>query len=134
MFAVFQLIGQILLRLWLHGATASGYPGLLATLIAGNCLLAIAVVPQYAALALGRARALAILNILVGTVSVVLAYLLLRRIGLIGVGITKIVTGTISLWALRIAYDSLRSEPMEPVATEQRFYQTVSEQPLPLHK
>jgi O-antigen/teichoic acid export membrane protein len=134
MFVIFQPIGQILLRLWLHGAVPSGYSGLLTALIVGNCLLALAVVPQYAALALGRARALAILNMVVGVVSVALAYVLLRHIGLFGMGTTKIVTGTISLWALRVAHNALHPEPITPATRRQNFYQASCEDPVPLHK
>lgn len=134
MFVGLELIGRSLLRMWLHGVPASGYSGLMTVLISGNCLLALAVIPQYAALALGRARALAILNMVVGTVSVALAYVLLRRIGLLGIGIAKVVTGMISLWALRIAYDALRLDPIARATRAQSFHQSACENPLPLHK
>jgi O-antigen/teichoic acid export membrane protein len=134
MFVVFQIIGHILLRVWLHGAPISGYSGLMTALIAGNCLLALAVVPQYTALALGHVRALAILNMVVGLASIALAYMLLRRTGLFGIGITKIVTGALSLWALRIAHNALRQAPISLAPTPRGFYQSACEDPLPLHK
>jgi O-antigen/teichoic acid export membrane protein len=129
MLVVFLLIGQTLLRIWLGGTAVNGYSGLMTTLVIGNCLLAIGVVPQYTALALGRARALAILNMVIGVTSVALAYLLLRRIGLFGMGVTKILAGTLSLWALQIARDALRPELEAPAARQTSLYPSACEDP-----
>lgn len=65
----------------------------------GNGLLALSIVPQYTALAFGRARALAYINLAAGISSAVGGYVLVHRIGLIGGGFARVLAGMVSLSA-----------------------------------
>ena len=88
---------HLILRLWLGAAFAAQYHNLLVAMIVGNGLLALSVVPHYAALAFGRSRALVLVNLAAGVISLGCGYLLIQRLGLIGAGLTRIVTGLVFL-------------------------------------
>jgi O-antigen/teichoic acid export membrane protein len=64
-------------------------------MVIGNGLLSLSVVPHYAALAFGRSRALVLVNLAGGIVSMGCGYLLIQRLGLIGAGMAKIVAGVV---------------------------------------
>ena len=86
-FCVTMIVGaRLILRLWLGAAVAAQYHDLLVAMAIGNSLLALSVVPHYAALALGRARALVIVNFVAGVLSLGCGYFLIRHIGLMGAG------------------------------------------------
>jgi O-antigen/teichoic acid export membrane protein len=88
---------KLILRTWLGADIATRYHDLLITMAVGNGLLALSVVPHYAALALGRARALVLVNVAAGVLSLASGYFLISRIGLLGAGIAKIVAGVVFL-------------------------------------
>jgi O-antigen/teichoic acid export membrane protein len=94
---------QLVLRLWLGAAAADQYHGLLRAMAIGNGLLALSVVPHYAALALGRARALAFVNLAAGVLSLVAGYVLMQRFGLVGAGFAKMTAGLVFLSLFGIA-------------------------------
>ena len=89
---------KIVLHLWLGMAAATEYRTLLIAMAVGNGLLAVTVVPHYAALALGRSRALAGINLVAGILSLGGGYLLIHRIGVLGAGFARIIAGVVFLW------------------------------------
>ena len=96
--SLIMIVGaHLILRLWLGAAFAAQYHNLLVAMIVGNGLLALSVVPHYAALAFGRSRALVLVNLAAGVISLGCGYLLIQRLGLIGAGLTRIVTGLVFL-------------------------------------
>jgi O-antigen/teichoic acid export membrane protein len=98
---------RMILRLWLGGDVATKYHDLLITMAIGNGLLALSVVPHYAALALGRARALVAVNVAAGILSLGSGYFLIGRIGLLGAGIAKIIAGVVFLSVFAIVHTRL---------------------------
>ena len=107
---VLWIVGQRLLRVWIGGSSPEQYPGLLAALIAGYSLLALSVVPQYTALSLGRSRQLAMVNVVAGAASLAVGYALLRHIGVLGIGLAKVVAGGISLSVIPIVTTAFRPQ------------------------
>jgi O-antigen/teichoic acid export membrane protein len=99
---------HLILRLWLGAAFAAQYHNLLVVMIVGNGLLALSVVPHYAALAFGRSRALALVNLAAGVISLGCGYVLIQRLGLIGAGLAKIVTGLVFLSLFGIVTRALK--------------------------
>jgi O-antigen/teichoic acid export membrane protein len=124
MFLVGMVAGRRLLHIWLGNSSVEHSPGLLTTLLVGNTLLALSVVPQYTALALGRSRSLAALNFVIGVTSIVLAYLLLRHFGLPGIGVAKVVAGGISLWTFAIVARAFRPPGIFHAAPQESFSQS----------
>jgi O-antigen/teichoic acid export membrane protein len=107
-----------ILRLWLGASVASQYHDLLITMVIGNGLLALSVVPHYAALAFGRARSLVLVNLAAGILSLGCGYLLIHRFGVIGAGFGKIIAGLVFLSVFRIVRSALReTEGTLPVYT-----------------
>ena len=90
------------LAVWLGPGIAERCRGLLIAMTIGNGLLAICVVPHYTALALGRSRSLAYMNLAAGIASLTGVYVLVRHVGLIGGGVGKVFAGLISLSAFAI--------------------------------
>lgn len=88
---------KLILRWWLGSAVAAQYHDLLVTMAIGNGLLALSVVPQYAALAFGRSRALAMVNLASGVLSLGCGYFLIHRMRLLGAGFAKIIAGLVFL-------------------------------------
>ncbi len=86
------------------------YRALLITMAVGNGLLAISVVPHYAALALGRARALAGVNLVESILSLGGGYLLIHRIGLLGAGFARIIAGVAFLWVFPVVRNAWSRE------------------------
>jgi O-antigen/teichoic acid export membrane protein len=112
---------DLILRLWLGAAFATQYRNLLVAMIIGTGLLALTVVPHYAALAFGRSRALVLVNLAAGVMSMGCGYLLIQRFGLIGAGVAKIVVGVVFLSlfnivrrALKAGGDNSRAESTAP--------------------
>jgi O-antigen/teichoic acid export membrane protein len=101
---------KVFLHLWLGAAAATEYRALLITMAVGNGLLAISVVPHYAALALGRARALAGVNLVAGILSLGGGYLLIHRIGLLGAGFARIIAGVAFLWVFPVVRNAWSRE------------------------
>jgi O-antigen/teichoic acid export membrane protein len=108
---------HFILRVWLGAAYAEQYHRLLIAMIAGNGLLAITVVPHYAALALGRSRALALVNLVAGAVSMGGGYLLLARFGIVGGGLAKILAGMVFTSLFWIARSAFRDPQARPAAS-----------------
>jgi O-antigen/teichoic acid export membrane protein len=104
------VFAKLVLRLWLGEAAAAQYHHLLIAMAIGNGLLALSVVPHYAALALGRSRALALLNLAAGAVALGCGYLLVQRVGLIGAGFAKILAGAVLLSSFNIVRRVLQRE------------------------
>ncbi len=100
-----------ILHYWLGAAFASQYRSLLVSMIVGNGLLAISVVPHYAALALGRSRALMYVNLIAGVMSLGCGYLLIKHVGLIGGGLSRIAVGVAFLSVFQIVHAALRDAP-----------------------
>ena len=94
---------NLILRLWVGSAIAAQYHGLLRLVAIGNCLLALSVVPQYAALAFGRARAMTAVNLLAGALSLPASYFLMRGMGVLGAGFGKVIAGAAFLTAFQVA-------------------------------
>lgn len=109
-FAGIVVLSNLILGVWIGPARGPQYKTLLVTMAIGNALLALTVVPNYAALALGRAKALAMVNLVAGIASVAALYLLLPRAGLLGAGIAKIITGAIFLSVFSIVRRALEEE------------------------
>ncbi|HSY13517.1 MAG TPA: oligosaccharide flippase family protein [Verrucomicrobiae bacterium] len=99
---------KTILRLWLGNAVAGQYHGLLIAMVIGNGLLALSVVPHYAALALGRSRALVFVNLGAGVLSLAVAYILIRSVGLMGAGFAKIIAGAVFLSVFGIVRRALK--------------------------
>ena len=76
----------------------------------GNGLLALSVVPQYAALAFGRSRALAMVSLASGVLSLGCGYFLIHRMALLGAGFAKIIAGVIFLSVFGIVRRSLEDD------------------------
>jgi O-antigen/teichoic acid export membrane protein len=93
---------HIILTVWLGPAAAAKYSNLLIAMTIGNGLLAVSVVPHYTALAFGRSRELALMNLAAGLASGIVAFVLLHRVGLIGGGLARILAGLVSLLAFAI--------------------------------
>ncbi len=121
MSVVLWISGQRLLHVWLGESSPEQYPGLLTALIAGNSLLALSVVPQYTALALGRSRQLAIVNVVAGAASVAVGYALLRYVGVLGIGLAKVVAGGISLCIISIVTTAFRPQTTIQRAPRESF-------------
>jgi O-antigen/teichoic acid export membrane protein len=111
------LFARPILRIWL-GASAERYQHLLIAMAIGNGLLAISVVPHYAALAMGRARSLVVITLVAGIASLTSGYFLIGRIGLLGAGIAKIVAGAVLLFSFKIARRGFREHQRERHAVE----------------
>lgn len=94
-----SLAARSVLTVWLGPLLAVKYHALLIAMAVGNGLLALSIVPQYTALAFGRARALAYINLAAGISSAVGGYVLVHRIGLIGGGFARVLAGMVSLSA-----------------------------------
>jgi O-antigen/teichoic acid export membrane protein len=99
---------RLILRYWLGAAYATQYHALLVAMIAGNGLLAISVVPHYAALAFGRSRALMYVNLAAGVLSLSCGYLLIKRVGLLGGGLSRIVAGVVFLSVFQVVHSGFR--------------------------
>jgi O-antigen/teichoic acid export membrane protein len=100
---------RLILRLWLGATFAAQYHDLLVTMIMGNGLLALSVVPHYAALAFGRSRALVVVNLIAGLMSVGCGYVLIQRLGLIGAGLARVVVGLVFLSLFNIVHRALEA-------------------------
>jgi O-antigen/teichoic acid export membrane protein len=85
-------------------------------MIVGNGLLALSVVPHYTALAFGRSRALVLINLLSGVISLSCGYLLIRRFGLIGAGVAKVVTGLVFLSLFGVVTSAFKEKNSAPSA------------------
>jgi O-antigen/teichoic acid export membrane protein len=111
-FACVMLVGgaTLILRVWIGPAIAAQYHGLLRAVAVGNCLLALTIVPQYTALAFGRARAMAGVNLAAGALSLPASYLLMQRIGVLGAGLGKVVAGLVFLSVFHVARRAINSQ------------------------
>jgi O-antigen/teichoic acid export membrane protein len=106
---VMILGSRLILRLWLGAAFATQYHDLLVAMIIGNGLLSLSVVPHYAALAFGRSRALVLVNLAAGLLSMGCGYLLIQRLGLIGAGMAKVVVGLVFLSLFSVVHRALKA-------------------------
>jgi len=109
-----------LLRLWIGPAFAAQYHDLLRIVAVGNCLLALSVVPQYAALAFGRARAMAVVNLAAGALSLPGSYYLMQRFGVVGAGLGKVIAGLVFLSTFGVAQRAINSLKQSQQATLER--------------
>jgi O-antigen/teichoic acid export membrane protein len=121
--------GRSLLALWLGAAAAGECYGLLVAMTIGNGILAVSIVPHYIALALGQSRPLAYMNVVAGVASLGGGYLLLRHVGLIGGGFTKVIAGLVSLLAFAIVRSGFRHFATEPQTSSQKLMIAVSLDP-----
>jgi O-antigen/teichoic acid export membrane protein len=85
-------------------------------MMAAGGLLALGIVPQYAALALGRSRALALMNIASGFLTISGGYLLIRRFGVLGGGFAKAAVAVVSLASFAIARSAFHECRPAPVS------------------
>ena len=99
---VFVVAPRLILRLWIGPAVAAQYYDLLRVVAIGNCLLALSVVPQFAALAFGRARAVTVVNFAAGAISLPASYILMQRIGVLGAGLGKVIAGILFLSMIHV--------------------------------
>lgn len=107
---VAMIVGaRLILRIWLGAAFAAQYHDLFVTMVIGNGLLSLSVVPHYAALAFGRSRALLLVNLAGGIMSMGCGYLLIQRLGLIGAGMAKIVVGVVFLSLFGVVRRALKA-------------------------
>jgi O-antigen/teichoic acid export membrane protein len=108
--SVVMILGaHLILRIWLGASFAAQYHNLFVTMVIGNGLLSLSVVPHYAALAFGRSRALVLVNLGGGIVSMGCGYLLIQRLGLIGAGMAKIVAGVVFLSLFGVVRRALKA-------------------------
>jgi O-antigen/teichoic acid export membrane protein len=107
--AIILCFASAILRLWIGPAVAAQYHDLLRVVAIGNALFALSVVPQYTALAFGRARAMATVNLIAGILSLPVSYFLMQRLGLIGAGVGKILAGAVFLSTFEVARRALNS-------------------------
>jgi O-antigen/teichoic acid export membrane protein len=112
------LLAKPILRIWLGASAAAQYQHLLITMAIGNGLLAISVVPHYAALALGRSRALVVVTLIAGIASLTSVYVLVARMGLIGAAFAKIVAGAVFLFSFNIVRRAFQQHQRMPQATD----------------
>ena len=112
------LCSRMILSAWLGSNIARLYQGLLVTMVIGNGLLALSVVPHYAALAFGRARALVWINLFAGMASLSAAYLLIHRFGLIGAGLGRIVAGAVFMTVFAVVHRALPAREGTALNTE----------------
>lgn len=124
------LAARSILTLWLGAAAARECHGLLVAMTIGNGILAVSIVPHYIALALGRSRALAYMNVVAGAASLGGGYLLLRHVGLIGGGFTKVFAGLISLSAFAIVRSGFRHAAGTSHTSRQDFAAAVTLDPV----
>ncbi len=110
-----------ILTLWLGVHAAQQYGGLLVAMTIGNGLLALCIVPHYTALALGRARALALMNLVTGAIALSSTYLLVRHIGIVGGGIAKVIAGLTSLYVFAIVRSAFRDDAGKAAEVKQEF-------------
>jgi len=109
LFFLTLVIGGEALTVWLGRDVAERCRWLLVIMMAANGLLALGVVPHYAALALGRSRALAMLSIIAGVLSVATGYVLTKDLGLIGSVFGKALAAIASLATFAIARSAFHS-------------------------
>jgi len=105
------LLAGDILTLWLGPVVALKCKDLLIAMTIGNGLLAISVVPHYTAMALGRARALAGINLVAGLISLAGGYALLHHRGLIGGGFIRVLAGLISLSIIAVVRSAFEAAP-----------------------
>jgi O-antigen/teichoic acid export membrane protein len=120
------LMSRVILTLWLGPAAAQQYGRLLVAMTIGHGLLAACIVPHYTALALGRSRALALMNLVTGVIALSSAYLLIRHFGLIGGGIAKVLAGLTSLAVFGIVRSAFRHARGKVEKTDPEFIATAS--------
>jgi O-antigen/teichoic acid export membrane protein len=110
------LFGHTLLTFWLGPYQVQRDYRVFTLMVAANGLLSASIVPHYAALALGRARALALLNFVSGTTSLLVAVPLLRTLGVLGGGCIRCLAALVSLAAFDIVRRAFSStdEPSTP--------------------
>lgn len=107
---VVMILGaRFILRIWLGAAFAAQYHDLFVIMVVGNGLLSLSVVPHYAALAFGRSRALLLVNLAGGIMSIGCGYLLIHRLGLIGAGVARIVVGVVFLSLFGVVRRALKA-------------------------
>ncbi len=107
---VVMILGaRLILRIWLGAAFAAQYHDLFVIMVVGNGLLSLSVVPHYAALAFGRSRALLLVNLAGGIMSIGCGYLLIQRLGLIGEGMARIVVGIVFLSLFDVVRRALKA-------------------------
>jgi O-antigen/teichoic acid export membrane protein len=105
------LCARFVLTLWLGPSVAQQCRGLLVLMTIAHGLLAISIVPHYAALALGKARSLLFLNMAAGLTSFAIGLLSMKHIGLSGGGLMRLTAGLVSLFAFAIVrHGFLKSE------------------------
>jgi O-antigen/teichoic acid export membrane protein len=102
------LASRWIVTLWLGTAAAQQSATLLVLLTLGNGLLATCVVPHYAALAVGRSRALAYINFAAGAGALAVGYGSMRVLGLNGAGLMRITSGVVSLSIYQVVRHTLR--------------------------
>lgn len=111
--AFIVVLAKPLLRIWIGSAAAPEYHNLLIAVTLGNGVLALSVVPHYVTLALGRARALAIVNLVAGAVSLPGTYLLIKQTGILGAGVAKILGAAVFLSVFVIVRSELGRDSAE---------------------
>jgi O-antigen/teichoic acid export membrane protein len=110
-----------ILALWLGPHAAQQYGGLLVAMTIGNGLLALCIVPHYTALALGRSRALALMNLVTGVTALSSTYLLVKHIGIIGGGVAKVLAGLTSLYVFSVVRAAFRDNVGKAAEMKQEF-------------
>ncbi len=100
---------RTILGLWVGAGYVQQYHLLLVTMIIGNGLLALSIVPHYASLALGRSQALALITFVAGAGSLGCGYLLIRQFGVVGGGAAKILAGIMFLALFSVVRFGMRS-------------------------
>lgn len=112
--APLMIFASPLLTYWigLEVAKVASTPLILMAL--ANGLLAVCAVPQYASLALGKARALAILTAGIGLLSLGSCVLLIHSSGLVGVATSRLFAGALSLGLFSIVRGAFREAEQRP--------------------
>ena len=93
--AFMALFGQNILALWVGSEFAQGANKLLLWVILAYFFLSLSVAPHYLLLANGKARFVAITNILGGSATALVSFFLIPSIGLVGAAISRLLYGPV---------------------------------------
>ncbi len=107
--AVLLLFGRMILAHWMGASVAGAAASVLPIAACGSALAALSVTGSYALLAMGRPRAVAILNIVGGLAMAGALVLLIPRFGLAGVAFSRLLPGCVAL----LVYIPLASRRMQ---------------------
>jgi O-antigen/teichoic acid export membrane protein len=108
------LLGERIMTLWVGTSIAVAVAGTLSLLAVGYALLAVNVVPHYVLLGAGRARFVALSNLLAGVVAVAVTWFLIPRMGLAGAATGRFFYAAVTSVNILAMLRLTRATPMVP--------------------